>query len=344
MNQPIVSIIIPVYNGAPFLARSISCVFSQTYPHIELIAINDGSTDESEQTLQSLKEDLPASMTFHIQSRENKGICKTRNEGIDLATGDYIMFMDQDDEMESDTVERLLALMNESETIDIAICGYNLKDPGGKIIGRWQLDPRYPYAPCRITSPWGRLYKHSLIKEHHIRFMDIKISEDFYFNLVYLSYCRDIRVTTYYGYSWYLYPASESHANMSRFSEDRDPLVMLNQVLKDMHHPHPLDTECLEFMMTRHIFWYLLFIAKSATAVQLKTAHTSCMSWLYEHYPHFKSNPYTRIFGRILHGESLKVNIIVRICSFLERLHLFRPFLSVFSKLKFLPSSLTVSS
>ena len=86
-------------------------------------------------------------------------------------------------------------------------------------------------------------------------------------------------------------------------------------------------------MVTKHIFWYLLYTAKGADLSELKKAHNECMKWLKEYYPNYKNNPYVKAFGKKLYGESPKINKIVRIAAGLEKLHLFRTFLSGYSKI-----------
>lgn len=100
-----ISIIFPVYNKGPHLARAISSAIAQTYPDIEIIAVDDGSTDDSLERLKVIAKSYPGLI---IHSQPNGGLSLARNAGLDLATGDYVLFHDADDYLEPDAVEHLV--------------------------------------------------------------------------------------------------------------------------------------------------------------------------------------------------------------------------------------------
>src|SRR5690625_4047833 len=96
-NHPLISVVIPVYNAKRYLYRSVSSVIHQTYENIEIICIDDGSTDDSPRILQYL---ATLDDRVSIITKENQGQGKARNEGIQLAQGDFIFFLDSDDYIE----------------------------------------------------------------------------------------------------------------------------------------------------------------------------------------------------------------------------------------------------
>lgn len=121
MKNLLVSLIIPVYNGERYIKNMISCLEMQTYPFVEYIFINDGSTDNSLDLLFSESSRLH---DCHIYSYQNEGAASARNHGIDVAKGDLICFLDCDDEIRDNYVEKLVEpFINDSQT-DISICGY----------------------------------------------------------------------------------------------------------------------------------------------------------------------------------------------------------------------------
>lgn len=107
---PLVSIIIPVYNAGGYLEKCLDSIVNQTYKNLEIILINDGSKDNSAEVCRRYAE-KDDKITF--VSRENRGVSATRNEGIDLAHGDYYSFIDADDYLELDTYEYLLNIVSE---------------------------------------------------------------------------------------------------------------------------------------------------------------------------------------------------------------------------------------
>lgn len=105
-----VSIIIPVYNGEKYIKRCINSVVNQTYKNIEIIIIDDGSTDGTGKIIKEIND--KRIIIFNI---ENKGVSHARNYGIDVSTGDYIMFCDADDWIEKDLIENMIQIVKKNE-------------------------------------------------------------------------------------------------------------------------------------------------------------------------------------------------------------------------------------
>lgn len=329
-SERFVTIIIPVYNGVSVLGESVGDVFSQDYPHVELIVVNDGSSDGSVKLLETLREKAPSNVTMKIIDQPNGGICSARNAGLDAATGDLIAFMDQDDRIPRDYVSSLVnAMGSEDEAVIGGTVDHHVAS--GKR-SRRDMDPGAKWSMYRNTAPWGRLYRRDIIDANGIRFEDHKISEDFYFNFLYLSYCHKgkVKVVPQSGYMWTISKDSESHANMSKIEEDRDVTEMLDKLLADMKpvtRESALENELFEYLIIKHIVWYLLFVRKGALRKSMKEIYAKCMSWLEEHFPDYKKNPMLKP-GRPA-GESRKIRFIVRAAMRLHRMHLLLPILKM---------------
>lgn len=108
MSNSMVSIIIPVYNTEEFVEEAVRSIMNQTLQDIEIIIINDGSTDNSLSIIRKLANEDDR---IQIYSRENKGLSATRNQGIYLAKGKYLYFMDSDDYLEPDALESWFSQM-----------------------------------------------------------------------------------------------------------------------------------------------------------------------------------------------------------------------------------------
>lgn len=119
MKQITLSIIMPVYNGEQYLNYSIQSVLNQTYKDYELILVDDGSTDHS---LEICEKYQSKDERIRVISQENKGISGARNAGIDIATGKYITFMDNDDVIQPEMYEIMLKYMV-SDGLDLIMCG-----------------------------------------------------------------------------------------------------------------------------------------------------------------------------------------------------------------------------
>jgi glycosyltransferase involved in cell wall biosynthesis len=325
-----VSVIIPVYNGEKYIRHAVHCIEKQTYHNIEIIAVNDGSKDRSLLILQDLASSLRKGVSLVIVDQDNGGICSARNTGLDFCSGDFIMFMDQDDLMKKECIEELVK-QQQKEDADMVIGGYDLVGEDNRILEKWTLDPKLPWCKYRITAPWSRLYRRELINDNHIRFMQTKISEDFYFNLVYMSYCGKIDVIEHRGYGWKYRQESESHANMSKIAEDRNPLLMLTQLLKDMKQPNFLEKDLVEYDILKQVIWYMFFVAKGADLEDLTRIYHECFVWLETFLPDYKKNKKISLFQP--RGESVKVRAVIWMAMLLKKLNLLLPALKLYSKL-----------
>lgn len=125
-NQPLVSVVMPVYNAGPFVQRAISSILNQTYKNIEFIIIDDGSTDESVQVINSINDDRIVRVFFD----EHKGIVDALNLGIDMAKGEFIARMDADDECILTRIEKQVTYLQNN--LEIGMCGTQYMAIGGR--------------------------------------------------------------------------------------------------------------------------------------------------------------------------------------------------------------------
>lgn len=124
-----ISIIVPAYNIGAYVGRCLESLLDQTYPNIEVIAIDDGSQDDTGDLLERYAEKYPQIIVIH---QKNSGVTAARFAGIERATGDYIGFVDGDDTVDSDMFEMLLTDADRYGA-DIAHCGYQMEFPDGRI-------------------------------------------------------------------------------------------------------------------------------------------------------------------------------------------------------------------
>ena len=122
-----ISIIVPIYNEEENLRKCIESLINQTYKELEIILINDGSTDKSKEIIESFKDKRIIAI-----NKKNTGISDTRNIGIGKSTGDYIMFVDSDDYLELNCIERLIETA-EKENSEIVMFNYYLETPSKRI-------------------------------------------------------------------------------------------------------------------------------------------------------------------------------------------------------------------
>lgn len=194
-----ISVIIPVYNAEKYLRKCLNSILNQTYTKLEIILVNDGSKDSS---LSICYEYKKKDDRIKIINNDNHGVSYSRNCGISISTGEYIMFIDADDYIENNFIEKLITC-NEYETYDLFIsCYTDFYDENifkeQKLIDdnilTFDLKKDYLNIVKYLRTPWGKIYKLNTIKENNIRFPEDYITaEDQIFNFMYLKYIKKYR-------------------------------------------------------------------------------------------------------------------------------------------------------
>ena len=183
-----VSIIVPVYNVEKYLSKCLESLINQTLKDIEVICVNDGSTDDS---LSILKEYANKDSRIKIIDKQNEGVSVARNTGIEVATGEYLMFVDSDDYLVENACEKALNSIEHNNS-DICIFGhYDLVD-GNKIISHKtndlikikDLNVKENLVEYSIYI-WDKIYRTEFIKSNQIKFpLGLKTAEDVIFCLL----------------------------------------------------------------------------------------------------------------------------------------------------------------
>ena len=201
MSDALISIIIPVYNVEQYLYKCLQSVVNQTYKNLEIICVNDGSTDNS---INILEEFAQKDTRVRIITQKNGGLSNARNTGIDNAAGDYIMFLDSDDWCDIYTVEKLYKNILENNT-DFSICASVLFDDETK---KYKTDSYFAmsylsgFTNKRLNfnninkrffnlpvMAWGKLIRTNIIKDNNLRFIEDVAFEDnpFFMDLFFAS-------------------------------------------------------------------------------------------------------------------------------------------------------------
>ncbi len=186
-----ISIVVPVYNGEKYISKCLDSLINQSYKNIEIIIINDGSSDNTEKICNKYKE---IDSRIKVISIENGGVSKARNIGIENATGQFLMFCDSDDYVAKDWCKLLLENYKENNLI---VCDYyNVIDNEVKEFDyeRPKVDSvinKADFLKLRlygINAPWNKIYYLEVIKNNNIRFDEnISLGEDLRFNIRYLD-------------------------------------------------------------------------------------------------------------------------------------------------------------
>lgn len=188
-----VSIIIPIYNAEKYIEKCLTSVINQTYQNIEIICIDNNSTDNS---IDILKKYQKLDSRIILEKEKNAGVSYARNHGINICSGKYISFIDADDYIERDYTESLVK--NIQEQCDISICNFNIIQDGNikyrdninnkNYLTKEEIIERIFLRNEFCAFCWNKLYKTDIIKKNKISFNEKQeICEDLLFNLSYLK-------------------------------------------------------------------------------------------------------------------------------------------------------------
>ncbi|MDN4611056.1 glycosyltransferase family 2 protein [Arthrobacter burdickii] len=197
---PLVSVIVPVYNSASTIDRALASVLAQSYGNWELLVVDDASTDDSARRARAVAASVPDRPVRVIDSPENRGSSAARNTGLDAAAGEFVAFLDADDELLPDYLEALTSACD-ADT-DIVVCGHVVSVDGsedrprasrdaGRMDGRTAL--RAALADRITPFPWDKLYRRSLFDG--LRYPEgLKRFEDMVVNLALYPRARHVVV------------------------------------------------------------------------------------------------------------------------------------------------------
>lgn len=226
-NNLKISVIMPVYNVEKYLRRSLNSIVLQTYRNLEIICINDGSTDGS---LKILEEYAAKDERICIITQKNQGLSTARNTGYDVATGDYVYFIDTDDYAALGLFEKFVKVVQqEQRTIDIFMFNglfyYEYPTPYGSLIGKtgslqdWGNFAKSHYKDWRQhrnsldleMAMWTKIYRKAFLDEHHIRSADGRVFQDKLFNAEAYLAAKNLYLVEDYMYIYRKQPSSILH-------------------------------------------------------------------------------------------------------------------------------------
>lgn len=239
MHQPRVSIIVPVYNAEKYLDRCIESAVNQTYSNIEIILVNDGSADKSASICDSWKK---RDCRIKVIHKSNEGAGLARNTGLDVASGEYVLFVDSDDYIHCETVESCVsaALTDSSE---IVLYGRADVKKDSSIKERTVLTEKYLYKDSEVTDELlsslcihskglgfgvvGKMMKLKTIKDNKVRFYSERdiLSEDALFLIEFFSYVKSATVIPKYYYRCVLHDDSLSNTAKENFQKKNNDFI-----------------------------------------------------------------------------------------------------------------------
>ena len=206
--MPVVSVIVPVYNSEKYIRECLDSLLKQTYHDLEILCVNDGSTDVSLSILNDYAA-RDSRIKVFTKPNEGKGAASARNLGLSHANGTYVMFLDSDDFFEASMIEEMVT-QAEEYALDLVVCSADrfddklgrvtgeykhieLKDAPDKPFFSWQDCPEHIFQICDLIA-WNKLYKRTMLVENDLKFEPIPISDDQVFPALSMIYAKRIGV------------------------------------------------------------------------------------------------------------------------------------------------------
>jgi len=243
VTTPLISVIIPVYNTRPTLERCFNSVIAQTYPNLEFILVDDGSTDGAEELCDTLAAQDARVKVIH---QKNQGLSAARNAGLKVAQGQYLTFIDSDDTVAPQFIATLYGTVQDHD-VQLAICSFTEVFPDGK---RRNFSHNHHKKPSRdddtellsapealvhmlcedgfTMSAWGKLYARELFRDVH--FPVGKLYEDVGTTYKLVLQCSSIAFIPWPGYNYYQNSNSIIH---QEFRSSKLDLIALTDQMCD---------------------------------------------------------------------------------------------------------------
>lgn len=232
MNNPLVSIIVPVYNTEKYISECLHSVTQQSYPHIEIIAVDDGSTDNS---LSILNEISATDNRLKVFSQCNQGVSAARNLALNKATGEFVMFVDADDWIDLSTIEECLQVIGDADVCFFAyireftnrslpkplfpqthiFTAETCKQLQRRMIGPTGKELANPGMLDSLGTIWGKLYRKEIL--NGTEFIDLKVigtAEDSLYNC---NVFRKVKKAIYLNKAFYHYRKFNSGAETKKY-------------------------------------------------------------------------------------------------------------------------------
>lgn len=326
------SIIVPCYKVEKYLPKCLDSLVGQTLPNIEAICINDGSPDRCIDILRDYERRYPGKVV--VIDKQNEGVWKGRWDGIALARGEYIGFLDSDDYANPEFAESLYAAAKEADA-DIAVCGFDRVElETGKVLSREMATSRDAFSidddPGRLVelngAPWNKCFRASVLKSMRNLSNPPTVLDDLAFHL--LAYCDMHGSVVFVPKSLVHYMVrTGSIINTVRPSQV-DSIFQAFLEIKDCYqHARSELLPVLDAIAFLHLGVSLVFRLSCDKGNDLRSTIRMMTDYLDENFPTWRRSPYINARYAFSRGGALaKLWVVKKV----YRLHLMRAFLAVY--------------
>lgn len=263
VNTPLISVVIPVYNVEEYFDQCMQSVLSQTYKNLEIILVDDGSTDKSGEMCDTYAMQDKRVQVVH---KENGGLVSARKAGVVLATGEYTSYIDSDDWVDIDMYENIVNVIYENNP-DVVLFGSKkeyqertelrkeylapgiyYKEEYEEIVKQYIKECEYFYMPIVAQYLWSKLFRTELIKEEQVKVCDeISLGEDC-LSYACLLKANTVQVIDLQPYHYRVRPSSIVHTK-KRYDKCLLLIQYLNNIMGDISYLRPLLIQCIYYQL-----------------------------------------------------------------------------------------------
>ena len=298
MKKVKVSVIIPVYNVEKYIKKCLDSLVNQTLKDIEIIVVNDGSPDKSQKIIDKYVKKYPDMIKSYV--KENGGQGSARNFGFDKSKGKYICYVDSDDYIDEDMIEKLYNNI-EQEKSDIAICGNKIISEDYQLIKN-ETAFEYDYHDNVVNAlfgkmaVWNKIYKRELIEDNNLQFRSKVWYEDLDFSVKAILSANKISYIDEPLYNYLLRPGSTM--NNSNINRNLELIQAFDEVLtyakKNKKYNKKKDE--IEFLCVDHMYISAIvrIILADADKKNKKVVIKKFKDYLNENFKKFKKNKYLK--------------------------------------------------
>lgn len=323
-----VSVIVPMYNVEQYLGRCLDSLLDQTYKDYEIICVNDCSPDNSAEIAQQYAMRHPDKILY-LENENNLGLGLTREHALKHASGDYILFVDSDDYVKNDYIERYVSALD-GDSADIVVGGY-IRDVSGKLTEHKMSDSVWSSTTYAIAC--AKLFKRSFIQEYNLGFTNVKCGEDIYFSLSAFYHQARVTVIDYAGY-YYYFNANSITGSMNPDKNHERIMIELFHTFMDNHDLSTISAErryVIEYTYLANMINALVVFNSGCGIKRMKEKYELVFNDAKALFPNYLDNPHIGIFKP--KGQTLKIRLGVGVTLGLQKLHLDKPLFFLISLL-----------
>ncbi len=335
MGEPFVSVIVVSYNYANLLPRALEAIKNQSFTDYEIIMVDNGSTDNTQEVISNYFKRNPQIRVKHVYIEKNRGLFYGRNHGVAAASGKYIMFNDADDWMEPNCLQLLAERANETNADKICAFFKEIDVEGTQLR---TVEYTSNFSKWLTVSLQATLYRRSIVSENNIAFHESWL-DDIDFNTQFNYYAKGFEIVSTPIYNYFVNQLSTSGAKVKNrswtyFDLTKDMLELFVPMIDKLDGQ---DRDELSYLMIKQYFFYLLHSNRYSSVKEIMGNYKDANQLMKKYMPSYLHDRFEK---RIAKGRDRASGIkVTSVFLFAERMHCMKMLLCIYillSKIKYL--------